>query len=79
MTITNKEIIETILEVQSHSGLPIKTFSFIESLLKDIQKFSNHYNVNKTQVFDNTINRYMIRFHKNRRKSINKNIKSYDW
>lgn len=80
MTITNKEIIETILEVQSHSGLPIKTFYPATELLLTFQRVCDFVNCSVVEkLLDHIINSCMIEIHKNRLKRINPNIKSYDW
>ena len=80
MIITNNEIIETLLEVRSRSGLPIRTFYPAASLLRTFQNagdFKNQHLINYLK--EQIINRCMIEVHANRREGINNNIKSYDW
>lgn len=80
MTITNKQIIETILEIQSHSGLPYYFFDkaeYILQIMKQCADFNSEELID--HCLDHIINMAMIEIHKGKRRGINKNIKSYDW
>ena len=81
--LTDKEIIETMLEVQSHSGLPIKTFGKEHRMLKSYKRTfllpDDYYHSLANYLKNDIIKVCMIKTHKNRRRNINNNIKSYDW
>lgn len=80
MTITNKEIIETMLEIQSHSGLPTYFFDRAFYMLRCMQAVANFKSKELIEhALDEIVNMAMIEIHKGRRIGINKNVKSYDW
>lgn len=65
------------LEVQSHTGLSYLNSDYYIYIFLCMQKlctFKEDFDIT-----DTIVNHMMQYYHDNKRKSINKNIKSYDW
>lgn len=78
--LSNKDIKYTMLEVQSHSGLPIDFFYPMYEMLCFVKNNIGFKTKELLNSYLNEIlNKAMIESHQFRRKGVNKNLKSYDW